>query len=45
MARWGFLGLVWTADRLFVREHPFMAPHYLPVCGASGEEGLRDPIP
>lgn len=45
--RWYVLGLVLIADRLFVREHPFMQASYLPQCAIDGsdDEGMHDPVP
>jgi putative component of membrane protein insertase Oxa1/YidC/SpoIIIJ protein YidD len=41
--RWRVLGLVLIADRLFVREHLWMAGSYPPVCDPP--YGLSDPVP
>jgi putative component of membrane protein insertase Oxa1/YidC/SpoIIIJ protein YidD len=45
--RWYAAGFLLVADRLFVREHPFMDGHYLPACalGTSDDEGLLDAVP
>jgi len=45
--KWGPIGLILTADRIFVREHPFMDARYVPTCAHDllGDEGLHDPVP
>ena len=47
--RWKVLGVIWTADRLLVRESAGMDGGYLPACRRPGadptDEGLHDPVP
>lgn len=44
LRKWRVLGLVLIADRLFVREHPYMATNYIARC-PGGAPVLDDPIP
>ncbi len=47
LQQWHIFGFVLVADRLFVREHPFMDSAYIPECalGRANDGGLHDPVP
>jgi putative component of membrane protein insertase Oxa1/YidC/SpoIIIJ protein YidD len=47
LRKWRLLGFILVADRLFIREHPFMDPGYVPLCALhpTGDGGLDDQVP